>query len=126
MKEQRISSGILAGVAICLLLILNPDLGAQTSRVNGNLLGTVIDSTGAVIPGATVQVRNLSTGLSRTQESDANGQFKIRELPSGTYHVTVTHDGFSTYDNPNISISLGSVSNLTVQLSAGAVAQQLT
>ena len=91
MKKRRISSGILAGVAICLLL--NPDLGAQTSRVNGNLLGTVIDSSGAVIPGATVQVRNLSTGLSRTQESDANGQFKIRELPSGTYHVTVIHDG---------------------------------
>src|SRR5438132_13613564 len=116
MKKRRISSGILAGVAICLLL--NPDLGAQTSRVNGNLLGTVIDSSGAVIPGATVQVRNLSTGLSRTQESDANGQFKIRELPSGTYHVTVIHEGYSTYDTPNSTITIGSSSLHPFKLAA--------
>src|SRR2546425_1766093 len=112
-----------AGVVVC--LFLSAELAAQTSRVNGNLFGTVVDSSGAVIPAATVQIRNIATGQTRTQESDASGQFQIRELPSGSYRLTVTREGFSTYDNPNISISLGSVSNLIVQLSPASVAQQL-
>ena len=106
--------------------LFSVNLLAQMSRVNGNLFGTVTDSSGAVIPDAIVQVRNIATGQSRIQESDATGQFQIRELPSGNYHVTVTHQGFSTYDNPNISISVGSVSNLIVQLSPASIAQQVT
>jgi hypothetical protein len=106
--------------------LFSVDLPAQMSRVNGNLSGTVTDSSAAVIPAAIVQVRNIATGQSRIQESDASGQFQIRELPSGNYHVTVTHQGFSTYDNPNISISVGSVSNLIVQLSPASIAQQVT
>ena len=116
----------LAWVGVVGFVLLSGDLPAQTSRVNGNLSGTVVDSSGAVIPAATVQIRNIATGQSRIQESDASGQFQIRELPSGIYHLTIRHEGFSTYDNSNISLSLGSLSNLLVQLSPASVAQQLT
>src|SRR2546427_401482 len=101
-------------------------LTSQTSRVSGDLYGAVIDTTGSVVPDATVQVRNTATGQTRTQLSDADGRFQIRELPSGSYYLTVTHEGFTTYGNPNVSISLGSASNLTVRLSPASVAQQLT
>lgn len=113
-----------AGLVVCWFPAA--DLAAQTSRVNGNLFGTVLDSSGAVVPAATVRIRNIATGQNRTQESDASGHFQIRELPSGDYRLSVTREGFSTYDNPNISISLGSVSTLIIQLSPASVTQQLT
>ena len=99
---------------------------AQTSRVNGALLGTVVDSSGAVVPGAAVQIHNTDTGHSRTLESDANGQFQIRELPSGVYRLSITREGFAPYANPAIVVSVGSVSNLTLKLSPAGVSRQLT
>ena len=123
-KPRHAGCGLKAGAAFCLFLCAN--LVGQTSRVNGNVLGIVTDSTGAVIPSATVKVRNLSTGQSRTQETDPGGQFQMRELPSGSYSLIVTHEGFSTYNNPNILISLGSVSSLSIQLSPASVGEQLT
>src|SRR6266850_636314 len=100
-------SKLLIAVAVLGFVLISVDLPAQMSRVNGNLSGTVVDSSGAVIPAATAQIRNIATGQSRTADSDASGQFQIRELPSGSYHLTITHQGFSTYDIPNISISVG-------------------
>jgi len=124
MKEPRIP--LLATLELLICLFLSVALTAQTSRVNGNLFGTIVDTSGAVVPDATIQIQNTATGQTRTQRSDATGQFQTRELPSGSYRVTVAHEGFSTYNNANISISVGSVSYLTVQLSPASVAQQLT
>src|SRR5262249_53277088 len=108
------------------LFFLCTEIGAQTSRVNGDLLGTVMDTTGAVVPDAKVEVHNLGTGQTRSQQSDENGRFQIRDLPTGSYRLIVTREGFSRYENPNISIALGSVANVTVQLSPASVAQQIT
>jgi carboxypeptidase family protein/TonB-dependent receptor-like protein len=116
---------IIWAVAI-MWFFLGTDLAGQTSRVNGNLVGTVVDPSGAVVPDATIQIRNVATGQARSRQSDARGQFQVRELPSGSYRLVVTREGFSVYDNPNISISLGSVSNLTVRLSPASVTEQLT
>ncbi|MGC1297454.1 MAG: carboxypeptidase-like regulatory domain-containing protein, partial [Alloacidobacterium sp.] len=58
-------------------------LNAQTFR--GTLLGTVTDATGAVIPGASVSVKNMDTGIERTTESNSDGAFTVPELPVGRY-----------------------------------------
>ena len=118
--------GLVIWAVAIVWLFLCGDLAGQTSRVNGNLAGTVVDTSGAVVPDATIQVSNIATGQTRSQQSDASGQFQVRELPSGSYHLVVTHEGFSVYDNPSIAVSLGSVSNLAVRLSPASVAQQLT
>ena len=101
-------------------------VSAQTSRVNGALLGTVMDTSGAIVPGAAVLIHNVDTGQSRTMESDGNGRFQTRELPSGVYRLVITREGFAPYENPGIVVSVGSVSNLTLRLSPAAVTQQLT
>ncbi|GAC1504984.1 MAG: TonB-dependent receptor [Terriglobales bacterium] len=118
--------GLVGTVALAVCFFISAELNAQISRVNGDLLGFVVDTSGAVIAGAKVQISNISTGQIRTQESDANGKFQFRELSSGPYSLTVAHDGFATYDNPEIFVSVGSASNLTVRLSPAGVTQQVT
>jgi hypothetical protein len=70
-------------------------LTAQTFR--GTLLGTVTDATGAVLPGASISVKNMDTGIERTTESNSDGAFTVPELPIGRYSVTATMAGFNPY-----------------------------
>ena len=62
-------------------------LGAQTFR--GTILGTVTDVSGAIVPDATVTIRNVDTGLVRTTVTQSDGSYRVPELPVGTYDVTV-------------------------------------
>jgi len=62
-------------------------LVAQTFR--GTILGTVTDPSGAVVSGAAVKVKNVNTGLERTTQTTASGDYVVTELPLGTYAVTV-------------------------------------
>jgi len=71
------------------------DASAQT--VTGQIGGTVVDDQKAVLPGATVSVRNPNTQLVRTVVTDSSGSFVISNLVAGTYDVTVTLAGFKTY-----------------------------
>ena len=68
--------------------------GSLAQSFRGSVLGTITDSTGAVLSGATVTAKNEKTGVTRTTTSDADGNFVISELPIGTYEITVERDGF--------------------------------
>jgi len=80
---------ILAFIVMCAVPLI-----AQTFR--GTILGTVTDPSGAVVSGAKVTVKNVSTGLERTTETSADGSYSIPELPIGAYSVTITQSGFQT------------------------------
>jgi len=60
----------------------------------GTVQGTVVDPSGAVVPGATVELSNPVTQFSRPAETDSAGQFVFRNLPPSPYHLTVTLMGF--------------------------------
>ena len=117
---------------LVLLVVTATFVSAQTFR--GTILGTVSDTSGAVVSGATVRVRNIATGLERTTETTAEGNYSIAELPIGTYSVTVTQPGFQTAVTSNvvvdvaterrvdIALKLGQVSD-TVEVSGEALAQ---
>ena len=74
---------------VLLSLLAAGTLSAQTFR--GNILGTVSDANGAVIPAADVTARNQATGLERTAVTDEAGNYSISELQIGNYRVTVTN-----------------------------------
>src|SRR5215472_17327809 len=78
---------------VLLLAGLCAHVEAQTFR--GTILGTVTDTSGAVIQDATVRARNVATGLERITSTDADGNYIIAELPIGTYDVSVEKRGFS-------------------------------
>ena len=79
-------------IVLGLCIILAPTQGnSQTFR--GTILGSVVDSTGAAIPGATVIIKNQGTGQTRTTTSGDAGTYTVPELPVGMYAVTVSKEG---------------------------------
>ena len=82
---------------VCLsAAILSPAVLAQTAG-STTLGGTVTDSSGAVVPNATVTIRNPVSGFERTATTDSAGQFRIANVPFNPYHLTVTAPGFAAH-----------------------------
>jgi hypothetical protein len=113
---------ILLGAMICaLFLSLGVGAFAQESAVKGNLGGVVVDSTGAVIPGAKVTLSG-PTGTSSVT-SDNEGNFAFSRLVPGIYGVKAEKQGFKATDVKNIEVAIGRTSSLRMQLAPGAATE---
>jgi hypothetical protein len=112
------------GFVLFLALLLGIQAIAQTA-VDGAIGGTVNDTSGAVIPGATVLVHNNDTNAEQTVKTDSSGYFRALHLRAGLYSVTVTASGFGTFKSPNVSVQVGSLTDMPVKLSVGATQQSV-
>jgi outer membrane cobalamin receptor len=83
----------------------SPSTAIPQSHKAAVLSGTVTDTSGAVIAGATIHIRTTAGAVLKTMQSDANGSFVISELSPGTYVIVVSNSGF---DSKEISVSIGS------------------
>jgi hypothetical protein len=101
-----------------LALCLGLSLLAQVDRAT--LSGTVTDSSGAVIPAATVQATSSETGLKREVQSGASGNYTLSQLPIGVYRVTVTKEGFRPVAVNEVRLGVGDqrTLNLTLEVSS--------
>jgi hypothetical protein len=104
-------------LVLVLLVAAATFVSAQTFR--GTILGTVSDTSGAVVSGATVKARNTGTGLERTTQTTAEGNYSIPELPIGTYNVTVAQPGFQTALMSNIVVDVATERRVDVALKLG-------
>jgi hypothetical protein len=89
-------------------------LCAQTITT-GDITGSVQDATGAVVPGATVEVKSLDTGAVRTQQVSQTGAYRFTTLPPGNYQISASSSGLKS-DFGKISISVGQVASLDLVL----------
>jgi len=89
---------------------------AWSQAETGSITGVVTDSTGAVIPGATVMAKSVGTGASRTVQSGSNGRYLIQELIPGVYDVTVTSGSFQPFKS-RAEVTVGGNTTLDAQLS---------
>lgn len=103
--------------AISVFLLCSVLLFAQTDR--GTITGTVADSSGAVIAGATVVVVNTETQLRAESVTTATGNYTITALPAGTYTLTIDHPGFSKYERTNINVQVAVTARVDVTLAVG-------
>ena len=87
----------------CLLPAKALAQGETTSAI----VGQVRDTTDAVVPGATVTIRNRETGLKRSARTDDAGRFRFPQLKPGTYSVRVEARGFDPGQNDNVISGLG-------------------
>lgn len=95
--------------------------------VNARIQGTITDPSGAVIPGVTVTVTNVATGVSRKVTSSADGSFAaLNLLAPGVYNVTAEKSGFKKYTALQIPLSLNQIYVLQIQMELGAVTQEVT
>ena len=114
-------SALLEGV-VC-LVTLAPAVDAQGTA---EIQGIVTDSTGAVIPGATVTATNIETNLQRTATTGSAGLYVIPNLPPGRYRVQVALSGFQTSLHENINLVVGQQLTLNTVLQLGEITEQMT
>lgn len=89
------------------------------------LNGTITDPSGATVPGATVTIKNLSTGEPRTVTASTDGGFVAPFLPVGEYSVTVSHPGFKSKTQTGITLTTDQVATVNISLEVGAVTQSV-
>jgi len=114
--------------ALCVLFIAVVLFGSAVSAyaqsaTTGAVGGTIYDTKGAVLAGAEISVVNVATGETRSTTTKASGDYRITELPPGTYTVIVTATGFETYKAEQVPVVVGSVSDVAPKLTVGNVAQ---
>jgi len=111
----------LALVLFALTLFAGASTFAQTFR--GTILGSVTDSSGAAVPGATVTIKNLDTGLVRTVTTSDDGTYAAPELPIGNYSVSVEKAGFKVGVVTGIKVEVSTERRTDVSLQPGQLAQ---
>ena len=108
---------LMAGVVFSLTLIAQ----GQLSQISG----TVLDSTGAAIPGAAVKVTNTATGLVRNVVTDADGTYVLPDLPVGPYRMDVNKEGFASFAQTGIVLQVATSPVIQATLKVGNVNEQV-
>src|SRR5260221_8746879 len=103
-------------------IVLAPSALAQ----NAQITGSVKDSSGAIIPGATVTVRNVDTGFSRTAVTNDVGEYRLPSLPPGRYALTSELSGFSTETRPDITLIIDQTAIINFSLKPATVSETVT
>src|SRR5262245_61660880 len=112
----------LVQVALAALYLAVFAVPSSAQVFTGRIDATVKDSTGAVLPGVTVELTGIET---RRAVTDSQGQVHFLSLAPGRYTLTATLSGFNTYKNDNVPIGAGSVIDLPIALTVGGVTQQV-
>ena len=108
--------------AITLVLVLTTPLHAQSSAT---LQGRVFDASDAVVIGATISVRGLSTGFDRSVATDGAGRYYVAAIPAGTYTVTTTASGFRSELIETLTVDVGRTLVRDFRLSVGDRAETI-
>jgi hypothetical protein len=113
---RRASLAILAGAIMSATAVY-----AQTT--SGDIVGTVTDTTGALVPNAQVTATNQQTNVKYPTTANGNGEYRISNLPSGSYDVAATAAGFSTKTAQGFDVQLNKQGTLNIQLAPAGASQ---
>ena len=117
------SALVLAMFAVTAFLFL-PNAHAQQTL--GGITGTVTDSSGAVISGATVTLIGDQTKLNRSQTTSTTGSYAFVNLPLGTYTLSFTQQGFQSQNIPSIQVQANRTATVNSELKIGNVSESIT
>src|SRR3954470_1734442 len=117
MSADRLKS--LLGAVALLLLVSAPAFAQQ-----GQIAGSVRDTSDALMPGVTVEVTSPALiERVRTSTTDSSGQYRITNLPVGTYKVTFSLAGFTKQERDNINLTSGFTASVNGTMSVGAISE---
>src|ERR1700676_2637987 len=114
---------LLSAAVLFLALTGVQNLDAQSSV--GIVVGTVLDATGAVVPNAKVEAKNLETGVVSPTTANGEGQYRIQNLVAGKYSVTGSATGFESASLQNIAVDANKTSTVNITLAVGTVSTTL-
>ena len=113
---------VLSIVSICLLLAVEQGWSQET---RATVSGRITDSTGAIVPGASVRLVHMATNVSRTTVSNDSGNYSAPLLEIGTYQVTAEKQGFRRFGQ-EIELRTGDALELNMSLEVGALSESIT
>ncbi len=117
----RKSAVVTIVIALFAMAALAPGVRAQIATAD--IVGTVTDASGAVIPAAKVVATGIETGLAYPGQSAADGNFDLTQLPVGHYRLTITKEGFKTFNVADVGVTIGERLRQDVKLEIGAASQ---
>jgi len=124
-KGTNLSVFATCGLVIVLLTGLGTcEILAQSSTAS--IVGVVKDTSGAIVPGVTINVKHLDSGLTRTVISTETGNYEVQLLPVGPYEVSTTMPGFKQNVRRGINLVVGQQATIDVTLEVGGNAEQIT
>ena len=113
MKIAYTHRGLLVVLAVLLLgLTVSSEVSAQV--ISGDLVGTVLDKTGAMVPGARVEATNANTGVKYETVANESGEYRFNNLPVGTYRLAGSAPNFATTTINNFVVELNKTSTLQI------------
>ena len=99
-----------------ILIILTACLASFAQSTSGDIVGTIYDASGAMIPNATIVAKNDATGVETTTKSTVAGEYHIANLLPGTYTITVTMTGFAKAQIKGLAVTLNATATNNVKL----------
>lgn len=113
-------------IPILLAALLLGECLLPAQQITATVVGTVTDSSGSVVPNATIQIVNLDTNVQRDARSDSTGNYSIPFLPSGPYSVTASLGGFQTQKVDRLLLQVAQTARVDFRLVVGDVTQNVT
>ena len=108
---------------LALVFFLALRCGAQSTTAD--LVGSVLDPSGAAIPGATIVAINVGTNVEHRAVSERNGEYRLGQLPPGEYTISVEATGFSKLVQSGVALQVGQQSSLDLKLKIGATSETI-
>ncbi len=107
----------------CVMTLAATGMVRAQSTTQGGIVGTVFDSSDAVVPGATVVIHNNGTNAEVKLTTDSGGLYRASQLPPGTYTVTIDAAGFSETKTTNVTVEVSIATTLDAHLTTGSASQ---
>ena len=126
-SQHRTSFRSILGHCLALFaLVLCTVPGALAQLTTADIVGTITDATGAVLPGANVTLLNMDTHEQRTAVTSGSGEYQFTLLPVGRYTVTVKASGFKTSTTSDLSVEAGDRARSDVHMTTGGQSETVT
>ena len=122
-KTRKLGHLGMSRIAVCILIFLIGVSVAPAQLPTATILGVVKDSSGAVVPGATLTAHSVETGQTRTATSAADGSYRFSALPVGAYEVRAENPGFQVAVRSGLVLTVSQEAVVNFALEVGAVSQ---
>ncbi len=109
----------------CVSVIVACSPFALGQATDGNVVGAILDPTGASVPGATVELESVATGVKRGATTNRIGSYRFDNVPVGLYRIVVQSSGFSTTALENVSVALNRTTTANIGLELGQVTTEI-
>ncbi|MBI4478820.1 MAG: TonB-dependent receptor [Acidobacteria bacterium] len=126
MSFRKLNRNLFAGFIVVFLLVAVAELSPLAAQTTANILGTVKDQSGAVLPGATITATSVETGISRSAVSGSRGEYRLQALGLGDYEIQTNMTGFQTEVRKGVTLTLGREAVVDFTLLVGSVTEQVT